>query len=254
MMKGKNWNPDNKYWNMTPEEIKKLWSDNGANVSGAGTEMHEQIENFMNNSSVSYPYTHADLAEYYFAQNPLKDGNADPTPEWQYFLDFLRENPTLKPYRTEWMIYHEDLKLSGSIDMVYENEDGTLMIYDWKRSKEISRVNKYNEYAKTPCIDHLPHTNFWHYSFQLNTYKAILEAKYDKKITGLYLVRLHPDAEEKTYELIKVPDLSNYVEELFELRRNELAVAAEQPQQEEQNQNVIAVVVSPPSPVKEKQD
>jgi nucleoside-diphosphate-sugar epimerase len=42
----------------------------------------------------------------------------------------------------EWMIFDEDLKLAGSIDMVYENPDGTLSIYDWKRSKDISKINK----------------------------------------------------------------------------------------------------------------
>ena len=106
--------------------------------------------------------------------------------------------------------------------MVYENPDGTLMIYDWKRSKNISRINTYNKYAITECISHLPDSNFWHYALQLNTYKAIIEAKYNKKVTDLYLVRLHPDAEEKTYELLKVPDLNNYIQELFELRKIEL--------------------------------
>jgi hypothetical protein len=49
----------------------------------------------------------------------------------------------------------------------------------------------------------------------LNTYKVILEDKYGKKVKELYLVRLHPDAEEKNYELIQLPDLSNEVRELF---------------------------------------
>jgi hypothetical protein len=99
--------------------------------------------------------------------------------------------------------------------MIYENPDGTLSIYDWKRSKEIKKINTWNKYALTKSICQMPDANFWHYALQLNTYKAILEAKYDKKVTDLYLVRLHPDAEEKTYELIKVPDLSSEMTELF---------------------------------------
>jgi len=113
----------------------------------------------------------------------------------------------MKPYRTEWIIYHEDKKLAGSIDMVYENEDGTLSIYDWKRSKEITRINKWNKYAITREICEIPDTNFWHYALQLNTYKMILEEKYNKVVRDLYLVRLHPDAEENNYELIQIPDL-----------------------------------------------
>jgi len=55
------------------------------------------------------------------------------------FLEFVKNTPTLKPYRTEWIIYHEDLKLAGSIDMIYENEDGTKLIKKavWDTTQEI---------------------------------------------------------------------------------------------------------------------
>ena len=117
------------------------------------------------------------------------------------------------------------MKLSGSIDMVYENPDGTLMIYDWKRSKEISRINKFDKYAEIYSISHLPDSNFWHYSLQLNTYKVILEKKYGKKVTNLRLVRLHPnclETNEDTYELIDVPILKKEMIDLFSLREIEV--------------------------------
>jgi hypothetical protein len=104
--------------------------------------------------------------------------------------------------------------------MVYENPDGTLAIYDWKRSKDITRTNPYKRFASTYSISHIPDSNFWHYALQLNTYKAILEAKYDKKVTDLYLVRLHPDAVEKSYELIKVPILEKEMTILFDELKN----------------------------------
>jgi hypothetical protein len=63
----------------------------------------------------------------------------------------------------------------------------------------------------------LPDTNFWHYSLQLNTYKAILERNYEKKVTDLYLVQLHPIQD--GYRLIKCADLSNEISELFEYRK-----------------------------------
>lgn len=221
MMKGKNWNPKNKYWGMTAEEIKKKWSENGAYVSSAGTNMHFQIECFMNNSpnNQKNKYTHQDLLENYNC-NHKETENA--TLEWNYFLEYVKDHPTFCPYRTEWTIYDEELKLAGSIDMVYENPDGSLMIYDWKRCKDISTINTFNKYAITPCISQYPDSNFWHYALQLNTYKAILETKYDKKITNLCLVRLHPESPEKTYELIPLPDLSNDIKTLFELRKKEL--------------------------------
>ena len=102
--------------------------------------------------------------------------------------------------------------------MVYENPDGTLSIYDWKRCKLITRINNFNKFAISPVICHLPDSNFWHYSLQLNTYKYILESKYGRKIKDLFLVRLHPDAEEKNYELISLPDLSIEINDLFQER------------------------------------
>jgi len=218
MMKGKNWKEGHKYWGMTPEEIKSQWNTNGASVSGAGTDLHFEIECFMNDKGIECQYTHKELYQIYNCDFIKKNKHESKSLEWQYFIEFIKDTPDLKPYRTEWTVYHEDLKLAGSIDMIYENPDGTLSIYDWKRSKDITRVNNFNKYAITDCICHMPDSNFWYYALQLNTYKAILEQKYDKKITDLYLVRLHPDNEEKTYELIKLPDLSKDINELFQQR------------------------------------
>jgi hypothetical protein len=224
MMKGRNWKEGHKYWGMTPEEIKTKWNANGASVSGAGTDMHFEIECFMNDKHIQGEYTHKDLyqinkCDYIEKFNELYHQKGL---EWKYFIEFIKDTPDLKPYRTEWTVYHEDLKLAGSIDMVYEKPDGTLSIYDWKRVKYITPVNTFNKYAITECISHMPDSNFWHYALQLNTYKAILEQKYDKKITDLYLVKLHPDNEEKTYELIKLPDLSKNIADLFKQRIDEL--------------------------------
>ena len=41
------------------------------------------------------------------------------------------------------MIWDKELKFAGSIDMVYENPDGSLMIYDWKRSKAIKKTDNF---------------------------------------------------------------------------------------------------------------
>lgn len=222
MMKGKNWKIGHKYWGMTKEEIKTQWSDNGKNASGAGTDMHFNIECFMNNDVVVYPYTHLDLQKHYMEMVTQKTCEEDTTIEWQYFLQFIRENPELKPYRTEWLVYDTELKLSGAIDMVYENPDGSLMIYDWKRSKNITAVNNFNKYAETECISHMPDSNFWHYSLQLNTYKRIIERNYGKQVTHMRLVRIHPECEDNTYEILDVPDLSKDVDILFGMRMSEL--------------------------------
>lgn len=201
ILKSKKWgtDPSYKYYKMTHEEITKMWDDNRDQAANAGTRMHYDIECHYNNQEVK--------------NNSI---------EFEYFRKFAEDFKDLKPYRTEWMVYYEEMKLSGSIDMIFENPDGTLQIYDWKRCKEIQHENHFGKYSTTTCISHLPDTNFWHYALQLNVYKTILEHKYGKKVTNLYLVCIHPDNPYKTYERIEVPFLTNEMKDLFELRLSEV--------------------------------
>jgi ATP-dependent exoDNAse (exonuclease V) beta subunit len=137
-----------------------------------------------------------------------------------HFGAFIDAHPHLKPYRVEWMIFDEEVRLAGSIDFVNENPDGTLTIYDWKRCKEIKKTNSFGDSAITECIAHLPDTNYWHYALQLNTYKTILERKYGKKVQDLFLVGLHPNL--PTYKLYKVPVLAQEMTDLFAFRLAQL--------------------------------
>jgi ATP-dependent exoDNAse (exonuclease V) beta subunit len=221
MMNGKNWGPEHKYWGKSAEEIKASWSSNGA--ATAGTNLHYQIECFMNNQDLRLPYNHKELFDSY-ASNVSSMDKIEKEIEWSYFIQFIKDFPHLKPYRTEWIVYDEDVKIAGSIDMVYENEDGTISIYDWKRSKEISSTKNYKKFAYTQCIKHIPHTNFWHYALQLNIYKTILENKYGKKVKELYLVRLHPNNTNESYELIKLPFLEEEMSNLFQEKKEKLSL------------------------------
>ena len=233
MMRGPNWKKGHKYWGMTAEQIKKQWSTAGDASSGAGTTLHYEIECFMNSRDFDITeatYTHDDLWQNYLERRSegqtVEGMGIRDAPEWKFFLTYVQNFPDFEPYRTEWLIYHEEWRLAGSIDMVYRNPDGSLMIYDWKRSKGITKKTPFSKFAVTPCLSHLPDTNYWHYSLQLNLYKAVLQDKYGKQVTRLCLVRLHPDAEEETYELLEVPDLQKEVHELMAQRVREGAQGA----------------------------
>jgi hypothetical protein len=217
IIKGRNWNESNKYWGMTPDQIKQQWADSGSSAAALGTQLHFQIECYINDAAeaANAATQSFELGDTAFLNTTHTTMDYD-TAEWRYFMDFIEDHPHLVPYRTEWIIFHEEYKLAGSVDMVYENPDGTLSIYDWKRTKDISgnkTPSRWTKYANTPQLSHIPDTNYWHYALQLNTYKMILESKYGKKIKELVLVRLHPLAE--TYELIPLPDLQKEVTSNF---------------------------------------
>ena len=193
MMSSKKMNdPGYKYFGKTKEQIIAEWDKTRDEAAAAGTKMHYDIE-------------------CYYNQHPPLNSSI----EYSYFQRFVADFPELKPYRTEWTVFYEEYKLSGSIDMVVELPDGTLQSYDWKRCKSIEYEAFKNQSAITPCLQHLPDTNFWHYSLQLNLYKTILEHKYGKTITGLYLICLHPDNQYKTYDRLEVPFLNDEIRDVL---------------------------------------
>jgi len=223
MRNTKKWNDpvaNAKYYGKTAEEIEQSWSKSGQEAAAKGTEMHYNIECFYNT-----PPTTA-------TETPTAT-TAATTPEMQQFMNFHRDScDTLKPYRTEWTVFHEEARIAGSIDMVFEYvvggaeppseirrggaEPPALVIYDWKRCRDITKTNAGNKFATHPAIEHLPDTNYWHYALQLNIYKYILETKYGKTISDLCLIVLHPESQ--NYKKVKLPDLQNEVRELFEER------------------------------------
>jgi hypothetical protein len=285
MRNQKKWNDpvaNAKYYGKTAEEIEEMWKNAGQDAAAKGTAMHYEIECFYNTPPDAPDAT--DNTDD--TRTVSRRGGADP-PELEYFKNFHNEHVAgeqsiLRPYRTEWTVFHEEAQIAGSIDMVYEDTDTTdptplerscyatnasssesrtvsphrgvdssierscdaplasfgsrrtvsrrwgadtpLAIYDWKRCREISKTNRANKFATHPAIEHLPDTNFWHYALQLNVYKYILQTKYDRRVTDLYIIVLHPEAQ--NYQRIKLPDLQSEVAELFEERIRNFAAAA----------------------------
>jgi ATP-dependent exoDNAse (exonuclease V) beta subunit len=199
MFKGKKMqDPTYKYYGMSREEIKLLWSQNDA--AQKGTDLHYDIECYYNGLDVK-----------------------NDSEEFQYFLQFAKDFAHLKPYRTEWIVFYEELRLAGSIDMVFQDEAGDLWIYDWKRTNKDLAPHAYGgKTSHTPCIAHVEDCAFWHYSMQLNLYRGVLERKYGKSIKGMYLVRLHPDYAYKTYDRIEVPFMDKEIEDLFAYRKEQV--------------------------------
>lgn len=207
MMSSKNW-VNNKYYPMTADEIKQSWEINRNDAANAGTLMHAMIEDFYN------------------GERELVDMLSIMPVEMKYFKQFRDDYEMecgLQPYRTEWRVFHEELKIAGTIDMVYQNDDGTLSIVDWKRCRQIKKyVNTCFEQQRSinPALVDLFDTNYYHYQLQLNIYKHILETKYDMKVKELILVNLHPNNEGKCYEFYDVPILNeNQINGLYEWRK-----------------------------------
>ena len=183
-----------KYAGMTCDDIKQRWELDGRAASALGTRLHADIEAYFNDVEVR-----------------------NDSLEWGFFLKFIAEHGhAFEPYRTEWIVYDEDLDLAGSIDFVARSAEpgsgGDFYIYDWKRCKEIKSENRYES-----GFGGLPNCNKAHYTIQLNMYRYLLQKHYGIRVTKLFLVVMHPNT--ATYNLVPVDILEDLTAELVRHRQ-----------------------------------
>lgn len=190
-----------RYFGRSVADVKKEWKDIADKASALGTKMHLAIELFYNGELEDHP---EEAAHFHGSK------------EEALFMEFHREiveGSPLVPYRTEWSVFTDKYNLAGQIDMAYYNTaTDTLELYDWKRSKKIEKTNRWDN-GKGP-VSHLPDSNFWHYSLQLNVYKFILESEYGMTVSGMYLVFLHPNQD--SYIREEISDFQYEVRNMFE--------------------------------------
>lgn len=231
MMRGSNWIKHPLY-GKTAEEIKAIWAASGAEASTAGTRMHLDIEYFYNSSHFqdlwqkkkaagTLTIPKADFEKSVAAMKNDDNWSPNASPEWEMFNSYQEKvGSKMLPFRTEWLVFNEDIKVAGSIDMLYIKKDGKYAIYDWKRAKDIKMENKYQ--AGLGPLTHLPDSNYWIYSMQLNVYRMILKLKYGMEIDELALVILHPNND--NWRVIKVNIMEQEVLDMFECRKRALLV------------------------------
>ncbi len=215
MMASPNWYTK-PYYGMTAEQIKKQWADKGAASSAAGTRMHLDIEHFYNALPLHNESSPLDSEEEFNRVMAVDTWTPNSSKEWDYFRDYHKEiGSGFKPFRTEWLVFDEEFRVAGSVDMVYMKPDGTLAIYDWKRAESIKKDNNWQQ-GLGP-MSHLPDTNYWHYSLQLNVYRYIIQKYYGFVVSELALVVLHPI--NSSYIVMKLNLMDNEVADMMAARK-----------------------------------
>ena len=185
--------PSYKYYKMEAEQIQNKWK----NSAHLGTHLHADIEKYLNNQHVE-----------------------NTSVEFQQFLNFMDDHKNeLTIYRTEWMIFTEILKLTGSIDALFQNNKGEFVICDWKRVQSIYQ-RSFTDKTGYPPFENIPDSNFHHYSLQLNLYRVILEYFYQVKIKDMFLIILFP--ENTNYIKMKIDRMEKEGDLLLDCRVSEL--------------------------------
>lgn len=202
---------------LTNEEVQKRIREQdqkGFVARNLGTFMHTQIENFF--------LGHVAQKEMSLVHEDGIQSNYSIEKELHYFENFVTEHRPI-PYRTEWMIYDEDLWLAGTLDLLVREPDGSFTIYDWKRSRRMGREygtafypnNRNFHQSGKGILSHLADTPFIHASLQQNLYRYILRSKYDIHVDKMYLVILSPTF--SRFHKIAVPEMDNEVKLMLDI-------------------------------------
>lgn len=177
---------------LSESEIREKWAQAREDGAKEGTWMHAQFEHLLNGGSL-----------------PSR------TEEVALLAQFLRSQPGMTAYRTEWRIYAEEEDVAGSIDYVAERPDGSKVIVDWKRTKRTRLNNEaFGKFMRRPLCS-VPDCTLWHYRLQLNAYRFILEKYYGQIVSSMYIVGTNPDNGDQPY-VDEVPRMQTETQALFQ--------------------------------------
>ena len=198
--------------NLSPKDISDAWSR-------AGTELHGQIERYLNRMPSPTPRT----------------------AEWDQVLWFLRDHAAQYEWiRTEMRIAIPGLRICGSFDALARTRDGRYILVDWKNSKKIKASPEEDTDAREskrffPPLQMLHATARNKYTLQATMYKIALEKHCGIRIAEMYLVIFHES--NPTYIKAPVSDLASEYPEvkaaLYSILRKRRRFVAEVLQQEE---------------------
>ena len=154
-----------KYMGMSVEEVLASWK----NAADHGTLVHEELENHILN------------------QSELIEPKAIQGIRW---LNKFRMKADFDIF-TEVIIYSEELKLSGTIDLLlFDKSCKQYIIMDWKTSKKIDTKSYGNKKGILPASSNIEDTKFNHYALQLSLYRYILETYYGLEISQHLILHL----------------------------------------------------------------
>lgn len=174
----------------------------------SGTDKHRCDEMFLIKYADSFDLRyHGHAKKSYDYLHPDGEKSKDYSHVAKYMGNFFRviedlHNKGWKPFRTEWIIFDEDVNLAGCIDAVFwriQQRTGQpeYLVVDWKTASSPIEYGSKKTMAFYP-INNLQDTKLTQYSLQLCLYSYILETKYNMNVTDIQIIVFY----EKKAEMI----------------------------------------------------
>ena len=180
-----------KYMAMSVEDVLEMWKES----ANHGTIVHEELE------------------EHILNESPLKEPKAIQGMNW---LNKYKMNSDFDVY-PEVIIYSEELKISGTIDLLlFDKKNNQYIIMDWKTSKKIDTKSYKNKRGILPASSNIADTKFNHYALQLSLYRYLLEEYYNIEITQHLILHL----KDEKCEGLHVPYMKNNIIKMIQTLRS----------------------------------
>jgi hypothetical protein len=156
-------NPNSKYHGRDPDELVAEWEAGGRQARELGTLLHSNI------------------------QQQLVDGEVrgEKIDEFRHFEAFIA-GKDWHPLMVEEQVFCAEAGIAGTVDAVFEQPNGDVVICDWKRAKKMKFDNRWQK-AKPP-IQHLDDCDLSKYSLQLSLYRHLLRDRLAGRNVSLMLI------------------------------------------------------------------
>lgn len=173
----------------TVDQILAIWGESAP----YGTAVHKQIEDYFTGNGDRF-----DLIQPYLYR----------------FSEWKKQPAKFHP---ETILYHPELKIAGTADMLVERSDGTWSILDWKTNKAIYKTSFGGKKLRGK-LNHLDDCNHVHYSLQLSLYAAMLGTEINK------LNLIHIPKDKASLDVIPCPYLEREIDIIFNELYDEKAI------------------------------
>jgi len=184
---------------ITPEELRKQWSDKGLAASTDGTILHAYAESLWNGWNMPRPdHPKAILVE-------------------QMYAELSKDYDLVK---TELLLYSKTLRLAGQVDLLLRSKyTGKYALMDYKFIKELKMKSFYNGGTKSYKMMSGPFSglqdcSYSHYSVQMELYKMLMPKKMRDNLESKTLIVVTP----KGYKFVEGQQMRIWVDRFGHLQ------------------------------------
>jgi hypothetical protein len=155
--------PNSKYYGRHPDEVVAEWDANSRQARELGSLLHHNIQQQL-------------------VDGEVRGERSDELPHFEAFI----AGKEWRPLMVEAQVCCPEAGIAGTVDAVFENSRGDVVICDWTRAKKMKFDNRWQK-AKPP-IQHLDDCDLSKYSLQLSLYRHLLRERLQERNVSLLLV------------------------------------------------------------------